>query len=407
MIGDFYKAFRKSQKSRVLPPQVVEELDKTLPDGFHYVLNEETQRLIAVPINENEIPPLSTVIDPVKCGIPENLSPYQWMDYLYRTQKSVPIETYIQQGDKKFMAFSLYTDPIRGPESGEQFLQIMIPNEFPEAKPLVFELPNGKSEAIMIRRVPFEDMTHMKFGNVNFPALTIEWIVPDDPELVRSKKEPAQISVSAFPGRASSVKDAVFALQAFRSFKDGSLRIEGRKIGKNLDKPSGTDNEQVDKDISFWESALELEKLLHVHFQPGAEFPEEDRIFFSELLACLRDGKELTYKTPFFKFHIGIDKKNNEIPLESLEGPNTNALTFYREYPECTLLGSQFAIFETTMLLDVNINKVVKDEDGKGAEIYIRENSPWTLVKKYALTENEAENNMDLIFKKSATAANN
>lgn len=268
MIGDFYKAFSKSQKSRVLPPQVVEELDKTLPDGFHYVLNEETQRLFAAPINENEIPPLSTVIDPVKCGIPENLRPDQWMDYLYRTQKPVPIETFIQQGDKKFTAFSLYTDPIRGPESGEQFLQIMMPNEFPEAKPLVFELPNGKSEAIMIRRVPFEDMTHMKFGNVNFPALTIEWVVPDDPELVRSKKEPARISVSAFPGKASSVQDAIFALQAFRSFRDGSLRVEGRKIGKNLDKSSGTDNEQVDKDISFWESALELEKLLHVQFQP-------------------------------------------------------------------------------------------------------------------------------------------
>lgn len=407
MIGDFYNAFSKSKKSRVLPPQVVEVLDKTLPDGFHYVLNEETQSLIAVPINENEIPPLSTVIDPIKCGIPKDLSPDQWMDYLYRTQKSVPIETYIQQGDKKYTAFSLYTDPIRGPESEEQFLQVLMPNEFPEAKPLVFELPNGESEAIMIRRVPFEDMTHMKFRNNSFPALTIEWIVPDDPELVRSKKEPARISVSAFPSKAASVKDAVFALQAFRSFRDGSLRVEGRKIGKILDKSSGTDNEQVDKDISFWQSALELEKILQVQFQPGAEFPEEDRIFFSELLACLRDGKELTYKSPFSKFHIGIDKKNNEIPLESLEGPNANALTFIREYPECTLLGSQFAIFETTMLLDVIISKVVKDEDGNGADIYIRENSPWTLVKKYALTEKEAENNTDLIFKKYATVANN
>ena len=407
MIGDFYKAFSKSQKSRVLPPQVVEVLDKTLPDGFHYVLNEETQSLIAVPINENEIPPLSTVIDPVKCGIPQDLSPDLWMDYLYRTQKSVQIETYIQQGDKKYTAFSLYTDPIRGSETEEQFLQIMMPKEFPEAKPLVFELPNGKSEAIMIRRIPFEDMTHMKFGNVSFPALTIEWVVPDDPELVKSKKEPGRISVSAFPGKALSVQDAIFALQTFRSFRDGSLRVEGRKIGKVLDKSPGTDNEQVDRDISFWESALELEKLLHVQFQPGAEFPEEDRIFFSELLACLRDGKELTYKSPFSKFHIGIDKKNNEIPLESLEGPNANALTFYREYPECTLLGSQFAIFETTMLLDVIISKVVKDEDGNGAEIYIRENCPWTLVKKYALTEKEAENNTDLIFKKYATVANN
>lgn len=407
MIGDFYKAFSKSQKSRVLPPQVVEVLDKTLPDGFHYVLNEETQSLIAVPINENEIPPLSAVIDPVKCGIPQDLSPDLWMDYLYRTQKSVQIETYIQQGDKKYTAFSLYTDPIRGSETEEQFLQIMMPKEFPEAKPLVFELPNGKSEAIMIRRIPFEDMTHMKFGNVSFPALTIEWVVPDDPELVKSKKEPGRISVSAFPGKALSVQDAIFALQTFRSFRDGSLRVEGRKIGKVLDKSPGTDNEQVDKDISFWESALELEKLLHVQFQPGAEFPEEDRIFFSELLACLRDGKELTYKSPFSKFHIGIDKKNNEIPLESLEGPNANALTFYREYPECTLLGSQFAIFETTMMLDVIISKVVKDEEGNGAEIYIRENSPWTLVKKYALTEKEAENNTDLIFRKYATVANN
>ena len=406
MIGDFYKAFSKSQKSRVLPPQVVEVLDKTLPDGFHYVLNEETQSLIAVPINGNEIPPLSTVIDPVKCGIPQDLSPDLWMDYLYRTQKSVQIETYIQQGDKKYTAFSLYTDPIRGSETEEQFLQIMMPKEFPEAKPLVFELPNGKSEAIMIRRIPFEDMTHMKFGNVSFPALTIEWVVPDDPELVKSKKEPGRISVSAFPGKALSVQDAIFALQTFRSFRDGSLRVEGRKIGKVLDKSPGTDNEQVDKDISFWESALELEKLLHVQFQPGAEFPEEDRIFFSELLACLRDRKELTYKSPFSKFHIGIDKKNNEIPLESLEGPNANALTFYREYPECTLLGSQFAIFETTMMLDVIISKVVKDEEGNGAEIYIRENSPWTLVKKYALTEKEAENNTDLIFRKYATVAN-
>ena len=43
MIGDFYIAFSKSQKSRVLPPQVVEELDKTLPDGLHYVIDEETQ----------------------------------------------------------------------------------------------------------------------------------------------------------------------------------------------------------------------------------------------------------------------------------------------------------------------------------------------------------------------------
>lgn len=290
MIGDFYKAFSKSQKSRVLPPQVVQELDKTLPEGFHYVLNEETQRLIAAPINENEIPPLSTVIDPVKCGKPESLRPDQWMDYLYRTQKPIQIETFIQQGNKKYTAFSLYMDPIRDPESEEQFLQIMMPNEFPEAKPLVFELPNGMSEAIMIRHVPFEDMTHMKFGNVSFPALTIEWVVPDDPELVNSKKEPARISVSAFPSKASSVKDAVFALQAFRAFKDGSLRVEGRKIGKVLDKSPGTDNEQVDKDILFWESALELEKMRHVQFQPGADFPEKDRIF--SRTACMPPRRE-------------------------------------------------------------------------------------------------------------------
>ena len=405
MIGDFYKAFSKSKKSRVLPPQVVEELDKTLPDGFHYVQNEETQRLIAVPINKNEIPTLLTVIDPVRCGIPEDLSPAQWMDYLYRTQKSVKIETYFHQGDKNISAFSLYMDPIRGPESEEQFLQILVPKEFPEAKPWIFELPNGKNEAIMIRRVPFQDMTHMKFCNVSFPALTIEWVIPDDPELVKSKIEPARISVSAFPRKASSVKDAVFALQVFRSFRDGSLRVEGRKIGRNLDKSCGTDHVQVDKDIMFWESALELEKLLHVHFQPGAEFPEEDRVFFSELLACLRDRKELTYKSPFSKFHVGIDKKNNEIPLNSLEGPNANALTFYREDPKCTLLGSQFAIFETTMLLDVIISKVVIDDDGNGAEIYICENSPWTLVKKYALSEKDAKNNTVYILNKYATVA--
>ena len=40
-------------------------------------------------------------------------------------------------------------------------------------------------------------------------------------------------------------------------------------------------------------------------------------------------------------------------------------------------------------------------------QTYIRENGPWTLVKKYALTEKEAENNTDLIFKKYATVANN
>ena len=90
--------------------------------------------------------------------------------------------------------------------------------------------------------------------------------------------------------------------------------------------------------------------------------------------------------------------RNEEFNLTKHIGKPGLVLSFIDGPIMCTLLGTEFQLFESTILQNVEIEKVVQDQKGEGAEVYLC-HCPWILVRKYALTEREAQIQIQKLLK--------
>ena len=398
MIGNFYKVFKSNKNERVLPAKVVAELSKNLPLGYTYKMDDKTGHLIVVPEKANNFKDLNVKLDLSAIDIPISISSEQQiLEYLYRTQQKVPVlDASIGKGNKTIPFSDLTQDPITGEGREEIIDMFVIPQPFPPAVEVGFMTSDGKEKKILLRRKPYNSMNHIRITNDSFPALNIEWILPDKQEV---NDEPAKVTVTANPLKADNVNDAEMAIRILKDFYNGSLRINNMKLGKSLSGISQISVESLDNKIRFWNILGKLESIINVKFKPGADFPEEDDQFLRELEIMFIEDKAIQQVPSFDHFHVGSIKfRNEEFNLTKHIGKPGLVLSFIDGPIMCTLLGTEFQLFESTILQNVEIEKVVQDQKGEGAEVYLC-HRPWTLVRKYALTEREAQIQIQKLLK--------
>ena len=403
MIGDFFESFGKEKdEQRELPQEVVEALNALLPDNFEYVA-DENGNYRAVPKAEkvlNEPIKLTTRFDTEK--VPElweklkKIPRDKWDEYLYRTQTGLPIKGAEIGDENKMVPIEILSvDPLHS--DGSRFMDgIIHPYAFPDPIKMTFESPEGDSVQISIQQQAHDSVTEIKFCNVDFLALKIVLyqyspLVEDaEDDAHTSRDRQLVVNYSVTPSKAASVKDAVTALHIFRGLINGETKVDSKVIA-----PEGgitkIDTTQVEDALNMWKTALELETLLNVSFDPGAEFPNEDVQFFAELETCLLEGKAILWRHPFDHCHIGgFHPAKEGLTFEDVIGNESIRYEFIEGPIPATLLGTEFNLYSRTEMKDFVITNIEwDDESHEKGEVYIADvpDKQWCLTRLYMTEE--------------------
>ncbi len=282
MFVDFNKVFNEKQQTHITIPQpLVDYMNKSLPKGVKYDVNENGDCIITGSGKE----PLSIggfVFNPTdaqKKVLGENYTQQDVFSYFYNSQKAVPLtlkkEGYIILNGEDFpiekMSFNLFTlVNVRYVENSFWF----YPEKFPEAFPIKIGCKNYERR-ILISRVPNESVNIMAFESSCEEPLKVQYFINE-------KKKQITMTLSLNLIEAQTVFDLVQVTSIYNAFIDGEATFSGYPFG------SGLVNSSVkkfdDKSIAFWERVLEIEKILGVKFYPPQDDVAVEDIYLVEQL---------------------------------------------------------------------------------------------------------------------------
>lgn len=389
MMTDFFEEFgHKADSNLKIPKEIIEELDKDLPDNLVYKYDEKGY-YIAVPKTPDTPLKITTKIDVDNIKdekLKEKLRSIpidKWPDYLWRSQKTVPIKNAKIGNDKqKVNIEDIIGNPLSDKHGKITDAKIYPSEEFKTTK-VRFEDADGVKLEMTFKQQAYDSISEVKFSNIDFPALKIDIYIysplVDDAEKEENsqtnKNEPIHTKFFLKPTKAESVHDAITAAKISKSILTGAIKING-EIAKPSKIVGPSDLQKVDNSIWFWENAQKLEKKLNVNFDPRAEFSIEDSKLFYELIQSILENKENVLQHPFKKFHVSHfelnDGKTNfdglpkdHLGLKCPEGPI-----------DVTLLGATFQIYSITSLMNFDIIRIEWDDnENGGAYLYIKDST--------------------------------
>lgn len=406
MMTDFYEAFNNNEQNKDIPKEVLDELNKELPDNLVY-FQEGNGKYHVVPkadrVNKEIRMTTQFDLDSDKDSLLierlKNLPREKWPEYIYRTQKSIPVKNIKIGNDEQLVKIE---QTIGNPLSDT--LPVvkdcrMYPEKFSAPIPVTFEIEEGKSIIINFQQQAYDSFEDVKISNIDFPALTIDLYIydplieMDEEEVDNHDNNQGRITYSVNPKKAATVSDAIDAMRMFKGILSGTIKVNGKKL---LSSPirANYDPQEMEDAMSFWLIAKKLEKKLGVQFKPEAEFPMDDVEFFYELNICLNENKKIAWKHPLDHFHVtGYNQKNNSIDVDSIIGKEDVHFSFMEGPFSCTLLGTEFDIYCYTEMTDIMITNIEwDDEEKKSGEVYVTDapSKVWELKRLY-LTKEDAD----------------
>lgn len=384
MIADFYNTFdESSNKGSDIPQEVLDVLSEELPSSFRYYQNEKGKYMVGPKpehISDNMVLKVDIdkeFIDEYLKDIPKN----KWPEYLYCMQLRVPVKNLkIGDKEKQIPIEKTLGNPLN--DSVKVTKSYMYPEPFPPAKELKFETEEGDTIVINIARKPHANLKEALFTNTNLPAIQMQFIIADN--LVDSK-----VKYTVTPTKADTVSEALAAIHLFNGLYNGTIKIDGRRIGASVIEKSEKDFEQLKNATNLWETAKKLEEKLKVSFVPSADFPMEDVEFFAQLETCILNNKSIVWSHPFDHFHMNsIDVSEGK--FEDFFGKEGVACEFLEGPIHATLLGAEFELYSYTKMSNMVITNIVWDNDEKkSGEVYIADpiGDKWKLYRKYITKE--------------------
>lgn len=390
MIVDFDDIFNNNNTEQQVPQEILELINQDLPSNFccyrdsekGIIVGPRPEQLEQKMILHVEYGPLDDELRNVLGDIPKE----RWLEYFYRTQKSIPVKNMsIGNEEKQIPIEQTMQNPLADPAEIRECY--MYPEPFPEPIPITIKTIEGSEVTLNIKRQPYESMDEIMLSSVDFPALKMVIIINEN-EIKKTK-----IKYSINPKKAESVSDAIIAIQAFKGLYDGSASINGKKQVISISNDNMFDDEQIEAALDLWTTLKKLEGILGVSFDPAAEFPHEDAVFLSELKVGLLERKDIKWNHPFNQFHVS--KLNiKSCSIDDVIGKEKVSMNFFEGPINATLFGATFELYSETEMRDFIITSVEWDDESKTAgNLYIADEASgksWVFIRKY-LTAREAE----------------
>ena len=394
MIASFMRSFKneKGQASDI-PDELIRKIKEDLPANLTLYHDPKTNKYVIGPKPDHAMT-LKVKYDfdsDEKYAYLKKIPQDRIIDYLYRSQKSIPVIV-IGMGDenKTIPLEKIGADPFRDTCVVKNI--IIYPEPFSESIPVIFESPEGEKVEINFRQQAYDSMTELLFQNIDFPALSI-MLYLYDPIIEEDQNEdekPGKCSITVQPKSASSVEEAITALHIYQGMMNGTTKMNGAFLtpsSKEIDHPS----EQLHKALYFWETMKKIEDKLSVHFIPNADYSQEDAQLFNQLDFSLIGGNKLIWNNPFSHFHANGVRLGFANRIEQILGKEKVGFRFVEGPLKTSFMGAEFDLFSLTILEDMIIERADWDQDKKGAEFYILDNpdQSWKLFRQY-ITQDEA-----------------
>lgn len=406
MIANFYEVFKKPDTRRVLPDEVLDVLSANLPRGFCYELGLDGNYMV-VPAGDGQECSFRGEIDRAASNVPDFISDADLIDYAYRTQRPLKCRhVLLVDEDKSLPLEDVCADPITHERSGAVSDAWLIPQGFPPVPPLLLSAGNDVTVTVEMERRACDSLDSIKFASTSFPALSIEVVVSDEDELVSGRTaRPSTIHVSASPRKAESVHDAVLSLRVLMAFVDGTLTINGATLASREARlrGGGLDISQVNESLRYWQTLEKLEEAIGVAFSPAEEVDEDDLTLLRGLVGSLLDDREAVIGDPFRHFHIDFIEGAKLTELEDKVGKPGLSLSFVGK-SHALLLGAEFEVFKASVLVDMVLERIAYDDDGRGSELYIADapGASFKVVERLFLSERDALDSMAAMCERHA-----
>lgn len=389
MLGDFYNSLKNNNNFQ-LPKAVLDVISSELPDNYGYVYDDQLKQYVAAPLDKNIPQTIDISFDK------EQISDFpSWakennntlMEYLYRTQTRLKInKAEIKGKDGKSCPISVLSqDPFSPKETiVEEFI---FPAQFPEGKVIPFETESGKKRDIVIRRVPCDSREFIKMANVDFPALSLCAYLPDV-----GNKGPGKIHISVTPSKAESVLDAVFSLELLKGYADGTLKVNGKCLGKVLPDDPNYNKDSLEGKLKLWNTILFLQDKIGVEFNPQINMDTNDLRLFDELVRVFIYDKDIIYNSPVEFITVNSEAVDDPDFKQFANTDNSGlALSFVNGPYKHSLMGTNLELYTSNMLLGFKIDRIDYTNDGARLYIVNAGNEPWKSIKRYALSRDQAD----------------
>ncbi|WP_201782134.1 abortive infection system toxin AbiGii family protein, partial [Paenibacillus xylanivorans] len=252
----------------IIPKEIVESLNKRLPDGLIYkrVAND---LVVAVP-SEGRAMQMSANIK-----IPESLriyKPEELFDIIYRSQTELKIDKNVPV---KINGIEIPLDeaalaPLLASENTEFYLQ---PKPFPP--PHVVEFSGyGHTRSLTMQRQPLADLNKTLIKNIDNDGLQVSMTVLEDIETL-------QFSFNFNLQKVNSIDELLSVLLVYQAFIQGDGQVVGMRLPPSPinDVESGTLNEL----LTFWKKMKSVENKLGVHFSLDLPLSDEEDIWLIKL----------------------------------------------------------------------------------------------------------------------------
>ncbi len=279
MFVDFDNIFNDDPKSQFsIPPKYIDFLNKDLPKGIKYVLDERGNCTISSEESEIKIGGMKVILnEEQKKVLGNNYQLNDVLDYSYNSQQKIEIEPiekgFIMLNDKRFPIDKLEYNPLNPIElvDGKFYL---IPPKFDCA--IQLKLSDGKYQRIMnISRIPNNSIKIWSFQSSKEEPLQISYTMNNNNKEVK-------INVSFNLNYANSIRDIVESVYIYNAFIDGKGYLQNTLIKAKLDNKQC--NKYDEKSALFWEKVLKIESEINKRFIPPKGNIEYEQILEIEEL---------------------------------------------------------------------------------------------------------------------------
>ena len=394
MLAKFYDSLKKKEDNKKLPKSVAKIINSNAPKGFSVYYDESLRHIIVAPsLQKNTSLKIKFDIDPHELSdLPEwaKKDNKSLMDYLYRTQSSLKVSNAsIETEDGKEIKFKdLIQDPLGVEQKIVNQKIEVFPDPFPKPEPINFQLKDGRVIPIYFKREPYDKNDQVKFHNISNKALDIILYISDG----KNNTNLSTMQVTVKPQSARSVSEAAEALNFFKEYIDGTIKINGVKITKKFIDGKYYDLSGVNEQTEYWNNLKKLEDMLKVEFDPSKTLSQREYVLYNQLVYCLIENKVLELESPLRFITVSKEALQDHNFKENLKKRNGLALAFITSNEKLSLLGINFTLASANVMKDIIFDKV--EETREGGNIYIvgaHDNQTWFLYKKYVKPNESSE----------------
>lgn len=280
MFVNFDRVFNKSPEAQItnIPPALVEYLNKSLPEGLKYTVDEEGYCSITSEETEITVGGITfDLTDEQKEILGKQYTASDVCKFFYNIQKPIPLklhkEGFILLNGVEFPIEKCVYNPLNPIKfvSGSLF---SFPKPFPE--PFKISIGgNGYEREITVSRVANNSVHVSAFQSDNEEPLVIKYWLDDS-------QNSFSFNISLNIEYAQNVKDIVESVSIYNAFIDGQGFLNGNSLLANV--TSENAKKYDEKSIEFWKRVLRIEEIIDVSFVPPNEELSFDSICLVEQL---------------------------------------------------------------------------------------------------------------------------